>query len=104
EEALRLVAAVASPGFGLDLAAACALLAGEDFPARLRKSAHVLRHVHISEPDLAPVRAGGTLDLPAIACALRDIGYSGWVSVEMKPAGLEAVRAAAELVESRICG
>jgi len=104
EEALRLVEEVASPGFGLHLDAACALLAGEDFPASLRKSAHVLRHVHLSEPDLAPVRAGGTLDLPAIAAALRDIGYSGWVSVEMKLAGLEAVRAAAELVESRICG
>ena len=96
EEALRLVEEVASPGFGLHLDAACALLAGEDFPARLRKSAHVLRHVHLSEPDLAPVRAGGTLDLPAISAALRDIGYSGWISVEMKPAGLDAVRAAAQ--------
>jgi D-psicose/D-tagatose/L-ribulose 3-epimerase len=98
EEALRLVEEVASPGFGLHLDAACALLAGEDFPARLRASAHVLRHVHVSEPDLAPVRRGGTLDLPAIASVLRDIGYAGWVSVEMKPAGLDAVRAAARLV------
>jgi len=98
EEALRLVEEVASPGFGLHLDAACALLAGEDFPARLRESAHVLRHVHLSEPDLAPVRAGGSVDLPAIATALGDIGYAGWISVEMKPAGLDAVRAAARLV------
>jgi D-psicose/D-tagatose/L-ribulose 3-epimerase len=98
EEALRLVEEVASPGFGLHLDAACALLAGEDFPARLRKSAHALRHVHLSEPDLAPVRKGGSLDLPAISAALRDIGYSGWVSVEMKPAGVAAVRAAAGFV------
>ena len=95
EEALRLVEEVASPGFGLHLDAACALLAGEDFPARLRASAHMLRHVHLSEPDLAPVHEGGTLDLPAISAALREAGYSGWVSVEMKPAGLEAIRAAA---------
>jgi sugar phosphate isomerase/epimerase len=100
EQALRLVEEVRSPGFGLHLDAACALLAGEDFPARLRKSAHVLRHVHVSEPDLAPVRPGGTLDLPSIGAALRDIGYSGWVSVEMKPAGLDAVRAAAQFVGS----
>ena len=100
EEALRLVEEVRSPGFGLHLDAACALLAGEDFPARLRKSAHVLRHVHLSEPDLAPVRPGGTLDLPSIGAALRDIGYSGWVSVEMKPAGLDAVRVAAQFVRS----
>jgi D-psicose/D-tagatose/L-ribulose 3-epimerase len=100
EEALRLVEEVASPGFGLHLDAACALLAGEHFPASLRASAPVLRHVHLSEPDLAPVRARGSLDLPAIAAALRDIGYRGWVSVEMKPAGLEAVRAAAAFASS----
>jgi D-psicose/D-tagatose/L-ribulose 3-epimerase len=100
EEALRLVEEVASPGFGLHLDAACALLASEDFPARLRKSAHVLRHVHLSEPDLAPVRAGGTLDLPSISAALREIGYSGWVSVEMKPAGLDAISAAAKFASS----
>jgi len=49
----------------------------------------------LSEPDLAPVRAGGTLHLPTIAAALRDIAYRGFVSIEMKPAGLAAVRAAA---------
>ena len=98
KEALRLVDEVASPGFGLHLDAACAHLAREDFPARLRASAHVLRHVHLSEPDLAPVRAGGTVDLPAIAAALRDIAYTGFVSVEMRAAGLDAVRDAAKFV------
>lgn len=98
EEALRLVEEVSSPGFGLHLDAACAQLAGEDFPARIRASARMLRHLHISEPDLAPVRAGGTVDLSAIAAALRDISYAGHVSVEMKPAGIDAVRAAAEFV------
>jgi D-psicose/D-tagatose/L-ribulose 3-epimerase len=96
KEAIRLVEEVASPGFGLHLDAACALLAGEDFPARLRAGAHVLRHVHLSEPDLAPVQSGGTVDLPVIAAALRDVSYAGYVSVEMKPAGLDAVRAAAK--------
>ncbi len=100
EEALRLVEEVASPGFGLHLDAACALLAGEDFPARLRASARALRHVHLSEPDLQPVRAGGTVDLVGIGAALRDIDYPGWVSVEMKPGGLEAVRTAAGVASS----
>ena len=95
EEALRLVEEVASPGFGLHLDAACAVLAGEDFPARLRASAQVLRHVHVSEPDLAPVHRGGSIDLRAMSTALREIGYAGWISVEMKPAGIDAVRAAA---------
>ena len=60
----------------------------------------MLRHVHISEPDLAPVHAGGTVDLSAIAAALRDVSYGGYVSIEMKPAGLEAVRAAARFAEA----
>ena len=94
-EALRLVEEVSSPGFGLHLDAACAHLAGEDLPARLRASAHVLRHVHLSEPNLAPVHADGTVDLAAIAAVLHDISYSGFVSVEMRPAGLDAVRTAA---------
>jgi sugar phosphate isomerase/epimerase len=94
-EALQLVGEVGSAGFGLHLDAACARLAGEDFPARIRASARWLRHVHLSEPDLAPLHDGGTVDLPAIASALRDISYSGYVSIEMKPAGLDAVRAAA---------
>jgi sugar phosphate isomerase/epimerase len=95
-EALQLVEEVASPGFGLHLDAACARLAGEDFPARLRASARALRHVHLSEPDLDPVRDSGTVDLPRVATALRDISYTGYVSVEMRPAGLDAVRAAAK--------
>lgn len=100
KEALRLVEEVASPGFGLHLDAACAQLAGEDFPARIRASARVLRHVHLSEPDLAPVHASGTVDLSAIAAALRDISYSGYVSVEMKPAGLDAIGSAARFASS----
>jgi sugar phosphate isomerase/epimerase len=95
-EALRLVEEVGSRGFGLHLDAACALLAGEDFPARIRASTAALRHVHLSEPDLAPVQAGGSIDLSGIAAALRDIAYRGYVSVEMKPAGPEALRAAAK--------
>ena len=58
----------------------------------------MLRHVHLSEPDLAPVDARGTVDLPAIAAALSETSYAGFVSAEMKPAGLEAVRAAAGFV------
>ncbi len=99
-EALRLVEAVGSPGFGLHLDAACALLAGEDLPARIRACRHVLRHLHLSEPDLAPVRPGGTIDLARIGEALGDIGYQGFVSIEMKATGsnVEDIAAAARLV------
>ena len=85
-QALALVEAVSSPGFGLHLDSACALLAKEDFPTRLRASAHVLRHVHVSEPQLAGVGPGGTADVQAIGLALRSIRYGGYASIEMRAA------------------
>ena len=85
-EALALVEQVASAGFALHLDTACAQLAGEDFPERVRKSAHVLRHVHFSEPDLLPVGPGGRLDLRAAKAALSEIDYAGYLSIEMRAA------------------
>jgi sugar phosphate isomerase/epimerase len=83
-EALALVEKVASPGFGLHLDSACALLAGEELAPRIRASGHVLRHVHVSEPALAPVGPGGTAELGSLGAALRAIDYPGFVSIEMK--------------------
>ena len=83
-QALALVEAVGSPGFALHLDSACARLAGEDFAARLRASAHALRHVHVSEPQLGPVGPGGTADVQAAGLALREIHYRGYVSIEMR--------------------
>ena len=83
-QALALVEAVGSKGFGLHLDAACARLTGEDFPARIAASAAWLRHLHLSEPQLAPVRPEGTADLSAITTALQGIDYAGYVSIEMR--------------------
>ena len=83
-QALALVEQVGSPGFGLHLDSACALLACEDFPARIAASAHALRHLHVSEPQLRPVGPGGTADLPSIGFALRAIDYGHYLSIEMR--------------------
>jgi sugar phosphate isomerase/epimerase len=83
-QALELVRAVNSKGFGLHLDAACALLAGENFPERIAACAPWLRHVHVSEPQLAPVGPGGTADVPAITAALQAAKYEGFVSIEMR--------------------
>lgn len=102
-EALELVQAVGSPGFKLHLDTACAQLAGEDFPERIRKSAGYVRHVHLSEPELAPVRDSEMLRQSA--SALREINYSRWASIEMRalppPANnLERVEAALAAVRA----
>ena len=41
-------------------------------------------HVHVSAPDLVPPPVG--VDHEAVAEALRDVGYGGWVVLEMLPA------------------
>jgi sugar phosphate isomerase/epimerase len=83
-EALALVEQVASPGFGLHLDSACALLASEDLALRIRACRNVLRHVHVSEPELALVGPGGTADLESLGDALRGIDYAGFISIEMR--------------------
>jgi D-psicose/D-tagatose/L-ribulose 3-epimerase len=57
DEGRAFVDTVASPGFGLHLDAAGMHLAGEDGPAALARHAPILRHFHISEPELGPVGA-----------------------------------------------
>lgn len=83
-EALQLVDAVNSPAFGLHLDTSAALLAGESLPDNLRAGQKRLKHVHISEPDLDPVRPGGTADVPTLLSTLREIDYGGAVSIEMR--------------------
>lgn len=82
-EARELVSAVAHPGFGLHLDAGGITLAGEDPAAVVAASIAAVRHVHASEPHLAPLGEGGA-DHRTLAASLRRLGYADWVSVEMR--------------------
>jgi sugar phosphate isomerase/epimerase len=77
-------------------------LAEDDATERVLAGADVLAHVHASAPQLGVVRAGGRVDHPGLAAALREIGYSGYVSVEMRATddAVSAVSSAAHLVRS----
>jgi D-psicose/D-tagatose/L-ribulose 3-epimerase len=98
-EGAALVRDVDSPGFGLHLDAAALTLSGEDPYTSIEASATLIRHFHASEPSLAPVHGGGTIDHDAMARALRNIGYAGWVSIEMRSTGsLESVAQALDFV------
>ena len=81
-EAARLVEQAATPGIGLQIDTGTLFLEAED-PAILRQIAPLAVHAHVSEPDLQAVGAHG-LDHAPIARALRDSGYAGSVSIEMK--------------------
>ena len=82
-EALALIEAVDSPGFGLHLDAAGLHLVGERPVEALAAAAGGLRHFHASEPYLETF-ADPVVDHRAMAGALADIGYEGWISIEMR--------------------
>ncbi len=87
-EALDLVRAVDSAGFGLHLDAAAMTLAGEPLSEAVTACAGAIEHFHISEPNLTIV-GGGAVDHPGFASTLRSLEYSNWASIEMRavPAG-----------------
>ena len=94
-EASQLVEAVGNPGFGLHLDAGALTVAGE-LDAEVVRAARQARHFHISEVGLGPL-GSGTVDHPHIAGALRDAGYAGWLSIEMRPVTLPMISRAIEV-------
>lgn len=78
---------VALPGLGLHLDAAAMALAGE--PPSIVDSLEIerIRHVHISEPSLAPIGSSGLVPHAELADALRRNRYARWVSIEMRAPG-----------------
>ncbi|TFB74351.1 sugar phosphate isomerase/epimerase [Cryobacterium glaciale] len=83
-QGLTLVKAVGHPGFRLHLDAAGMALAG-DAPAESIKSAgELLAHFHASAPYLGPLEATQVNHRQA-ALGLREIGYAGNISIEMRP-------------------
>ena len=96
-EAIDLVSEVNHPGFRLHLDTACMTLARDPLPATFA-AFPLLRHFHVSAPNLeAPSRADG-VDHAAFAEQLRTCGYEGWVSLEMREATPFALEALADAV------
>ena len=104
-EAAELVERVNSPGIGLHFDVACTVLSGSDPIAAIRSCAHIVRHFHISEPHLAPLFPP-TVDHASVGTALRQSGYKGWISIEMRRGDppLEAVLNAAAYAQRNYLG
>jgi sugar phosphate isomerase/epimerase len=83
QEGAALVAEVNHPGFGLHLDAAGMFLEGDWLEARWPEVTRLLRHFHISEPDLGDFRQSQVPHLENFR-VLRTGGYTGWCSVEMR--------------------
>jgi D-psicose/D-tagatose/L-ribulose 3-epimerase len=82
-EAARLVRAVGSVGLRLHLDTACAQMAGEDVGELVRENADILAHFHASERMLGRF-AEPSEGHAGAAAALHEVGYAGWVAVEMR--------------------
>ncbi len=76
---------VKSAGFGINLDTGIMLLNGEDPAVTIPRVISQVQHVHISEPSLAPV-GRDVINHKLIASLLREHGYDGHVSIEMRSA------------------
>lgn len=81
-DAIELVRRVDAPGFALQLDMGTVFANRED-DASLRTAAGMAAHCHASEPHLAVLGTGGH-DHAGKAAILREAGYAGWVSIEMR--------------------
>lgn len=82
-EGAELVRRVDHPGFGLHLDAAGMHLEGDTIDTAWREAGSLVRHYHISEPDLAGFETPEVPHRHNLA-TLHDAGYPGWYSVEMR--------------------
>jgi D-psicose/D-tagatose/L-ribulose 3-epimerase len=92
-DAVTLVKKANNPGFRLHLDSGCMTLSGDPVHEVMRSGSAFLWHFHISEPYLGQI-GSGTADHNAFAQGLHSIGYSGWISVEMRmrsPFSLESI-------------
>lgn len=83
EEGMKLVGLVDHPNFGLHLDAKAMIGACEDAMEVLRKYARHVRHFHAGDPGLAPPGSTG-VDHAPFGKGLREFGYKGYVSIEMR--------------------
>jgi len=82
DEAREFIRTVNHPNFRLILDVRAMSTEEKPTPQIIRESAGILRHVHSNDDnDLGP--GMGSQDYDGIAAALRDIDYSGYLSVEI---------------------
>ena len=81
KEAIHLCQAIAHPGFKLNLDTGCVITNGE-LLSLVADKVHMISHVHLSEPMLAPLTPRKRL-LTDLKRILEDGGYEHFVSIEM---------------------
>ena len=88
DQYLEFASKITSPYLGLNFDIGHAYCVKDDPPATIRRLGSLIRHVHLE--DIAATRVHhhlipgeGAIDFGATLAALRDIGYDGWVTIEL---------------------
>lgn len=82
DSAAQIIRAVGSENVQLILDVKAMSLQGEPIPETIRAHRSMLKHFHANDANLRGPGFGDT-DFVPIASALKEINYSGWVSVEV---------------------
>lgn len=83
KDAVSLIREVGNPGFKLHLDSGALFLNEENILISIEEGIPFLNHFHISEPYLNLIGSNATPHAE-VAHALKTLGYSNWVSIEMK--------------------
>ena len=104
KDGIEIVDTVSNDGFGLHLDTACMTLAGDVLADSIHAAGDRLKHFHISSPMLEQVEANADISHAEAYRALKEIGYDGYVSIEMKPSAdvsnIERLRTAVLFAQS----
>ena len=100
EDALRMITELDVDDFGVLLDAGHCHLNGEDFRTIIPACAEHLFHIHVDDNqgdmDAHLIPGDGTIDFNALSRNLKQVGYQGFVSVELGPKYIMEPRAACE--------
>ena len=104
EEFEELLAGLSHPRLALNFDIGHFFCVGVDPADAARRLAPHIRHVHLE--DIAPSRehrhlvpGRGAIDLESVLGALADVGYNGWVTVELYPYEAQARDVAEEAIK-----
>ncbi len=88
EQYLEFASKISSPFLGLNFDIGHAYCVGDEPADTVRRLGRLIRHVHLE--DIAPTRVHhhlipgeGAIDFGATLRALQDVGYDGWVTIEL---------------------
>jgi sugar phosphate isomerase/epimerase len=88
DQYLEFASKLSSPYLGLNFDIGHAYCVKDDPPATIRRLGNLIRHVHLE--DIAATRVHhhlipgeGAIDFAATLAALKEIGYGGWVTIEL---------------------